>query len=106
MPQRPQLELKRRNVIRMGTNSRPDHQHPQGENGSQSVPERMGWIFTRIRSSDFLRNPARAMKPVLEKLQMLEIPPAGNSADTEDSVQNSHGVIDRVILRAEERRRN
>ena len=36
--------------------------------------ERMGWIFTRIRSSEFLRNPARAMKPVFEKLQMLEIP--------------------------------
>jgi very-short-patch-repair endonuclease len=40
----------------------------------QSVLERMGCIFTRIRSSEFLRNPARAMKPVLEKLQMLEIP--------------------------------
>jgi very-short-patch-repair endonuclease len=68
----------------------------------QSVLERMGWIFTHIRSSDFLRNPARAMKPVLEKLQMLEIPPAGNSADAEAS----HDVIDRVILRAEELRRN
>ena len=68
----------------------------------QSVLERMGWIFTHIRSSDFLRNPARAMKPVLEKLQMLEIPPEGNSADAEAS----HDVIDRVILRAEEIRRN
>jgi hypothetical protein len=72
----------------------------------QSVLERMGWIFTRIRSSDFLRNPARAMKPVLEKLQMLEIPAAGNSADARDSEQNSHDVIDRVILHAEELRRN
>src|SRR3989440_4243636 len=34
----------------------------------QAVLERMGWIFTRIRSSEFLRNPARAMKPVFEKL--------------------------------------
>jgi very-short-patch-repair endonuclease len=72
----------------------------------QSVLERMGWIFTRIRSSDFLRNPARAMKPVFEKLQMLEIPPAGNSADARDPERNSHDVIDRVILRAEELRRN
>ena len=49
----------------------------------QSVLERMGWIFTRIRSSEFLRNPARAMKPYFEKLQMLEIPPTGNSAGAE-----------------------
>jgi very-short-patch-repair endonuclease len=51
----------------------------------QSVLERMGWIFTHIRSSDFLRSPARARKPVLEKLQMLEIPPGGNSAGAEAS---------------------
>jgi very-short-patch-repair endonuclease len=71
----------------------------------QSVLERMGWIFTHIRSSDFLRNPTRAMRPVLEKLQTLEIPPADNFADAEDS-KASHDVIDRVILRAEELRRN
>jgi len=72
----------------------------------QSVLERMGWIFTRIRSSEFLRNPARAMKPVFEKLQMLEIPPAGDSTDAEGARQTSHEVIDRVIRRAEELRRN
>jgi very-short-patch-repair endonuclease len=41
----------------------------------QSVLERMGWIFTRVRSSEFLRNPDRTLKPVLEKLQQLEISP-------------------------------
>ena len=71
----------------------------------ESVLERMDWIFTHIRSSEFLRNPARAMKAVLEKLQMLEIPRAGSSTDAEDS-RTSHDVIDRVILRAEELRRN
>jgi very-short-patch-repair endonuclease len=71
----------------------------------QSVLERMGWIFTRIRSSEFLRNPARAMKPVLEKLQALEIPPAGDSRETEPTGATSHEVIDRVIRRAEELRR-
>ena len=49
----------------------------------QSALGRMGWIFTRIRSSEFLRNPARVMKPVFEKLHMLEMPPAGNSADAD-----------------------
>jgi very-short-patch-repair endonuclease len=72
----------------------------------QSVLERMGWIFTRIRSSEYLRNPARALKPVFEKLQMLEIPPAGNSAESEPAGIASHDVIDRVIRRAEELRRN
>jgi very-short-patch-repair endonuclease len=72
----------------------------------QSVLERMGWIFTHIRSSEFLRNPARAMKPVFEKLEMLEIPPAGDAADAERAKQASHDVIDRVAQRAEELRRN
>jgi very-short-patch-repair endonuclease len=72
----------------------------------QSVLERMGWIFTRIRSSEFLRNPARAMKPVLEKLQVLEIPAQGDSADTDAPALASHEVIDRIITRAEELRRN
>jgi very-short-patch-repair endonuclease len=72
----------------------------------QSVLERMGWIFTRIRSSEFLRNPARAMKPVFEKLEMLEISPEGESADANDSIETSHDVINGVIRRAEELRKN
>src|SRR6266404_3746061 len=72
----------------------------------QSVLERMGWIFTRVRSSEFLRNPARAMKPVLEKLQMLEIPPTAASADAEPARQTAHDAVDRVIRRAEELRRS
>ena len=72
----------------------------------QSVLERMGWIFTRIRSSEFLRNPARAMKPVFEKLEILDIPAAGNSANVEPADFVSHDVIDRIIRRAEELRRN
>jgi very-short-patch-repair endonuclease len=72
----------------------------------QSVLERMGWIFTRIRSSEFLRNPARAMKPVLEKLQILEILPAGNAMGAELAEMASHDVLDRIIRRAEELRRS
>src|SRR5712672_3400637 len=72
----------------------------------QSVLERMGWIFTRIRSSEFLRNPTRAMKPVFEKLQMLEIPAQGSSADAAPLVLAAHDVVERVISRAEELRRN
>ena len=68
----------------------------------QSVLERMGWTFTRIRSSEFLRYPARAMKPVLEKLKTMEIPPADDAIEAETARQTSHDVIDRVLRRAEE----
>jgi len=71
----------------------------------QSVLERMGWIFTRIRSSEFLRNPARAMRPVFEKLETLEIPPDNDSTQA-DASEASHEVIDRVMRRAEELLRN
>jgi very-short-patch-repair endonuclease len=72
----------------------------------QSVLERMGWIFARIRSSEFLRSPAQAMKPVFEKLQMLEILPVGDSTEAERTVIASRDVIDRLIRRAEELRKH
>lgn len=78
----------------------------------QSILERMGWIFTRIRSTEFFRNPESTMKPVLEKLQSLEIFPAEtkprstrkNSASQSQPTQvvSLQGLIDRVITRAEE----
>jgi very-short-patch-repair endonuclease len=71
----------------------------------QSVLERMGWIFTRIRSSEFLRNPARAMKPVFEKLQTLEIPPVSDSLKSERAMHISQDVIDRTVRRAEDLRK-
>ena len=76
----------------------------------QSVLERMGWIFTRIRSTEFFRNPERAMKPVIEKLQSLEISPVNakprstrKSAPPPALPQSpSQRLIERVIARAEE----
>ena len=72
----------------------------------QSVLERMGWIFARVRSSDFLRNPARALKPIFEKLELLKIPPAGDSAGIKHEERISQDVTDRIIRRAEELRQN
>ena len=71
----------------------------------QSVLERMGWIFTRIRSSEFLRNPTRAMKPIFEKLEALEIPSAGKAGPIHEG-PTSHEAIDHVIRRAEELRKS
>jgi very-short-patch-repair endonuclease len=71
----------------------------------QSVLERMGWIFARIRSSEFLRNPARAMKPIFEKLEALGIPAAGKTRQIQEG-PTSHEVIDQVLRRAEELRKS
>jgi very-short-patch-repair endonuclease len=71
----------------------------------QSVLERMGWIFTRIRGTEFLRNPDRAMKQVFEKLQSLEIFAATPKKDATKIVQPSTDLIERVTRRAEELRR-
>jgi hypothetical protein len=70
----------------------------------QSILEGMGWIFTRIRSSEFLRNPSRTMKPIFEKLEALEIPSAGKTREIQEG-PSSHEVIDHVIRRAEELRK-
>jgi very-short-patch-repair endonuclease len=67
----------------------------------QSVLERMGWIFTRIRSTEFFRHPERAMKPVFEKLESLEISPTKAKQEPPSASSN---LIDRVVRRAEELR--
>jgi very-short-patch-repair endonuclease len=92
-----------------------DRYHPlerlQEDMDRQSILERMGWIFTRIRSTEFFRSPERTLKPVIEKLQSLEISPvnakprstrksAPSPAATAQSP--SQGLIERVIARAEE----
>jgi len=71
----------------------------------QAVLERMGWIFTRIRGTDFLRNPDRAMKQVFEKLELLEIYPVNTKKESARIAQPSNDLTERVIRRAEELRR-
>src|SRR6266571_3327394 len=70
----------------------------------QSVLERMGWIFTRMRGTEFFRNPDRALKPVFEKLQLLEISPASAKVNATGKTQAASDLIDRVVRRAEELR--
>lgn len=92
-----------------------DRYHPlerlQEDMDRQSILERMGWVFTRIRGTEFFRNPERTMKPVLEKLQSLEISPVNaKPRSTRKSTAQpaalpqspSQGLIERVIARAEE----
>jgi very-short-patch-repair endonuclease len=39
----------------------------------QAILERLGWRFARIRGNIFFRDPERAMKPVFQRLEELEI---------------------------------
>src|SRR5580704_14481737 len=71
----------------------------------QSVLERMGWIFTRIRCTEFLRNPDRAMKQVLERLESLEIFPLNARRDSTKALPSTNDLTERIIRRAEELRR-
>jgi hypothetical protein len=82
----------------------------------------LGWVFTRVRATEFLRDPERAMQPVFDKLQLLEIlpeeeeldrreePPIGSLlvSQSDDSLQlpppPQEGLVDRVIRRADELR--
>ena len=69
----------------------------------QAVLERMGWTFSRIRGSEFFRNPDRALKPVFEKLQHFEIFPS-KAKPSAAKLQASPLLIDSIIRRAEELR--
>src|SRR5690606_11069029 len=40
----------------------------------QALLERQGWKFARIRGSVFFRDPARAIQPVIRRLEELGIP--------------------------------
>ena len=72
----------------------------------QFMLERLGWTFARIRGSLFFREPNRAMSPVLEKLQSLDIPFKGGPGwNGENEPPRFDDVTARVIRRAEQLRR-
>jgi very-short-patch-repair endonuclease len=52
----------------------------------QAVLERLGWIFTRVRATEFFRDAERAMQPVFEKLHALEIYPGLGMMDRSNSL--------------------
>jgi very-short-patch-repair endonuclease len=48
----------------------------------QSILERLGWVFIRIRGSVFFRNPDAAMAPVFSKLNQLGVEQLGSETTT------------------------
>jgi hypothetical protein len=83
-----------------------DRYHPLEKLGEdmerQSILERMGWVFSRVRGSEFFRDADRALAPVFAKLESLEILPLGE--DKRDEPRPLNELADRVIRRAEELR--
>ena len=68
----------------------------------QAILERLGWVFVRIRGSVFFRDPNRAMKPVFEKLQTLEIVPSPEPPVPAPNNVPSAELTDRITRRAEQ----
>lgn len=67
----------------------------------QSILERLGWKFSRIRGSSFYRNPDVAMQSVFAKLNELEILPASSSSPElppPNLVVELRGIISRGFL--------
>lgn len=70
----------------------------------QTLLERLGWKFVRIRGSVFYRNPDEAMQPVFARLSDLEILPA-NPGPIVPPESDGNSLRDKVIRRAAELRR-
>ena len=71
----------------------------------QAILERLGWKFVRIRGSYFFRKPDQAMQPIFERLETLGIPPEGPHQPTPNDSPREIALLDRIIRRAEEIRR-
>lgn len=68
----------------------------------QTILERLGWRFVRLRGSEFFRNPETSMQTIFKKLEELEILPVCNTP-TIEPVDSE--LKQRVIRRAEALRR-
>ena len=70
----------------------------------QAILERLGWTFSRIRGSQFFRDPDSAMEPIFSRLKALEIPPEGPDHRAEKSDAPDNELKERIIRRAQELR--
>ena len=66
----------------------------------QSILERLGWTFARIRGSQFFRDEEAAMDPVFKRLSELGIGPEPDPNSGRTSASGDTELTDRVIRRA------
>jgi very-short-patch-repair endonuclease len=67
-----------------------------------AVLERLGWTFVRIRGSQFLRDPDRAMESILGRLKAAGIEPVARGESEETPVTQDLQLRDRIVKRAQE----
>ena len=68
----------------------------------QAVLERLGWTFVPMRGSQFLRDPERALEPILAKLKAAGIEPVTPGESEEPAAAEETELRDRVVRRAQE----
>jgi very-short-patch-repair endonuclease len=69
----------------------------------QSILERLGWEFVRLRGSVFFRDPDAAMRPVFDRLRERDIPAVGSREDTGRSDVSLLQELDALVPRGIER---
>jgi very-short-patch-repair endonuclease/DNA polymerase III delta prime subunit len=73
----------------------------QADMDRQSVLERLGWRFIRIRGSEFFRDPDRALMPLYERLERMGIEPPTTTAVPVDTELSRKVVAEAVRIKAE-----
>ena len=63
----------------------------------QSILERLGWRFIRIRSSEYYRNPITTINRVITELNEYEIEPENNASFV---IAEDNNLVARVIIKA------
>jgi very-short-patch-repair endonuclease len=88
------------NDIRLAVECDGDRYHPieklADDMNRQSILERLGWKFVRIRGSSFYRDADLAMKPVFKRLEELNIMPLTKQENVANT--NSSSLIDDLKL--------
>jgi very-short-patch-repair endonuclease len=81
-----------------------DRYHPleklEDDISRQTVLERLGWQFVRIRGSAFYRSPDDAMKPVFDRLEELGIPAEGDIAEERRDDWTLIHNLERLVVEA------
>lgn len=82
-----------------------DRWHPEekiaDDMARQAILERLGWQFTRIRGSQFFRDPETAMVQVFERLAQLGIRPEDETSGGQEPASD-YELRERVVRRAAE----
>jgi very-short-patch-repair endonuclease len=66
----------------------------------QAVLERLGWRFVRVRSSEFFRDPARALIPLYERLERMGIEPESSDARPPETDLSKRVIAGARLVRA------